>query len=647
MFQSTNKVIPVNNTKVVLAIHLFSKSMKSCFETTIVKANILMTCLGLAFVFVIHTNRLFAQNIELDRKTKPVPTYFFKDTDNKIRIDDVLKGDVKFNPQTDDSVDDLDATYWIRLDFKDELDTLMTQKLWHLRTSVLSEATMYYWHENSVQQKSFGQFNNKEKKGSLIYYNGASFEIGDLIQNRYLYIKAKMYFPFSRTIKFRYLSNESNRFYTQYYTQQDINKITPSHYYFGACSIIFLTFLVIYMNIKKLEFLFYALYVLFSLIYLSSYSMPALHYFFASKATFWIIVVSQILINLFYLIFSKFYLNTPKHYPLLNNIINIVIGILLVFIMLHAFTYYNSFYKLQENILNFQRGLMTLFGVFSMLYLLSKPKDMLVIFIVVGSFIYMTGALGYLFIGKKIYMMVGSIVEILIFSLGLAYKIKLDYEDRLNLQKEVSAKEISAKRAQMNPHFIFNSLNSIQHLILQNNKESALKYLSKFSKLTRNVLESSHLTTVTLDEEISVIKSYLELESLRFDNSFNYSIVIDDNLDVANIEIPLMLLQPFVENALIHGLIGKKEGEKNLSIRFLKADNHCTIVIEDNGIGRHSKKAKHKRNGKKSRGMEITEKRLRMLNSEEQINNSVEIIDKYDSNGQPSGTKVIVRIHNP
>lgn len=81
--------------------------------------------------------------------------------------------------------------------------------------------------------------------------------------------------------------------------------------------------------------------------------------------------------------------------------------------------------------------------------------------------------------------------------------------------------------------------------------------------------------------------------------------------------------------------------------RFLKADNHCTIVIEDNGIGRHSKKAKHKRNGKKSRGMEITEKRLRMLNSEEQINNSVEIIDKYDSNGQPSGTKVIVRIHNP
>lgn len=648
MFQSTNKVMPLNNTLVVLAIHLLSKSMKSCFKTLIAKANILMLWQCVAFVCVIHTNQLSAQSIELDRKTKPVPTFFFKDTDNKIGIDDILKGDISFNPQTDDSVDDLDATYWIRLDFKDELDTLTTHKLWHLRTSVLSQATMYYWNENSVQQKSFGQFNNKEEeKGSLIYYNGASFEIGDLINNRYLYIKAKMYFPFSRTIKFRYLSYESNRFYTKYYTEQDINKITPSHYYFGACSIIFLTFLVIYMNIKKSEFLFYALYVLFSLIYLSGYSISALHYFFASKATFWIIVVSQILINLFYLIFAKFYLNTPKHYPLLNNIINIVIGILLVFIILDAFSYYNSFYKVQENILDFQRGLMTLFGVFSMLYLLSKPKDMLVIFIVVGSFIYMTGALGYLFIGNKNYMMVGSIVEILIFSLGLAYKIKLDYEDRLNLQKEISAKEISAKRAQMNPHFIFNSLNSIQHLILQNNKKSALKYLSKFSKLTRNVLESSHLTTVTLDEEISVIKSYLELESLRFDNSFNYSIVIDDNLDIANIEIPLMLLQPYVENALIHGLIVKKEGEKNLSIRFLKADDHCTIVIEDNGIGRHSKIAEYKKNDKKSRGMEITEKRLLMLNSEEQINNSVEIIDKYDSNGRPSGTKVIIRIHNP
>jgi len=290
---------------------------------------------------------------------------------------------------------------------------------------------------------------------------------------------------------------------------------------------------------------------------------------------------------------------------------------------------------------------MTLFGVFSMIYLLYKPKDMLVIFIVMGSFIYMVGALGYLFTVNKHYMMVGSILEILIFSLGLAYKIKLDYEDKLDLQKEVSAKEISAKSAQMNPHFIFNSLNSIQHLILKNDKVSALTYLSKFGKLTRNVLESSHMATVTLAEEISLLKSYLELESLRFDNSFEYLIEIDQNIETENVEVPLMLIQPFVENALIHGLIGKKTGVKKLTLRFLKDDDFYVIQIEDNGIGRHSLQNASGKIQQKSRGMEITEKRLKMLNTQEQNKNSVEIIDKYDSNGQPSGTKVIIRIHNP
>jgi len=243
--------------------------------------------------------------------------------------------------------------------------------------------------------------------------------------------------------------------------------------------------------------------------------------------------------------------------------------------------------------------------------------------------------------------MVGSILEILVFSLGLAYKIKLDYEDKLDLQKEVSAKEISAKSAQMNPHFIFNSLNSIQHLILKNDKVSALTYLSKFGKLTRNVLESSHMATVTLAEEISLLKSYLELESLRFDNSFEYLIEIDQNIETENVEVPLMLIQPFVENALIHGLIGKKTGVKKLTLRFLKDDDFYVIQIEDNGIGRHSLQNASGKIQQKSRGMEITEKRLKMLNTQEQNKNSVEIIDKYDSNGQPSGTKVIIRIHNP
>ncbi len=648
MFQSTHKIIlSNNNSSVVFPIYISSRSIILYCRGLIHSLKKLAFWACLTFTLVIQLNILSAQNISLDRQTQEIPSYFFKDVDNNLSIDDILGGDFVFKPITDGSIDDLDASYWIQLDFEDELDTLATQKLWRLRTTIFSEATLYYLSENSIKQKSFGQFNNSNKNSSFVYSNGVPFENKNLISGRYLYVKIQTYFRFSRTLQFSYLCHDSNRFYTEYYSEQDIKKLTPSLFYLGACSIIFLTFLVIYLNTKKPEFLFYALYVFFSAIYLSGYNIPVLHSFFESKIGFWIIIVSQILINLFYLIFAKLYLDTSKYYPLLNGIIKMVVLVLLLLISSHVFTYFFAFYEAQENILDFQRGLMTLFGVFSMIYLLYKPKDMLVIFIVMGSFIYMVGALGYLFTVNKHYMMVGSILEILVFSLGLAYKIKLDYEDKLDLQKEVSAKEISAKSAQMNPHFIFNSLNSIQHLILKNDKVSALTYLSKFGKLTRNVLESSHMATVTLAEEISLLKSYLELESLRFDNSFEYLIEIDQNIETENVEVPLMLIQPFVENALIHGLIGKKTGVKKLTLRFLKDDDFYVIQIEDNGIGRHSLQNASGKIQQKSRGMEITEKRLKMLNTQEQNKNSVEIIDKYDSNGQPSGTKVIIRIHNP
>lgn len=415
-----------------------------------------------------------------------------------------------------------------------------------------------------------------------------------------------MYSPPSNPAHFEYLSNTSNRFYTDYYTGQDINKLTPSLLYLGACSILFLTFLVVYLNIKKVEFLFYSLYVLFSAIYLAGMDTPTFNTLFESKAGFWIVMISQVFINLFYLLFAKYYLATAQHYPQLNSIINIAVVFLTLVTVVHFLTYFLSLHQIQGNILNVQRLFMTLFGLFSMLYLLYKAKDKLAIFIVVGSFIFMLGALAYWFIPNKYYMMGGSILEIIIFSLGLAYKIKLEYDGKLELQKEVSLKEISVKRAQMNPHFFFNSLSSIQHLILINNKTAALNYLTKFGKLARNVLESSYQTTVTLADEIELLHSYLELESLRFDNAFSYTITVDDPIDLDSVEIPLMLVQPFVENAIIHGLVGKKDGEKTLELRFLQEGEYYVIEIEDNGIGRQYFKSEEDR--KKSRGMEITKK---------------------------------------
>jgi len=222
----------------------------------------------------------------------------------------------------------------------------------------------------------------------------------------------------------------------------------------------------------------------------------------------------------------------------------------------------------------------------------------------------------------------------------------LDYEEKLELQNQVSIKEISALRAQMNPHFIFNSLNSIQHLILNNDVISAVKYLSKFGNFTRSILESSIETKVTLTDEIKLLFSYLELESLRFNNTFIYNINTSENCDADAIEIPILLIQPYVENAIIHGLMLKKYGKRLLDINFKIQDDCLICEIEDNGIGRMASKKKNSIIKKqiKSRGMEITEKRLKLLGKNCSEKGTVEIVDKFNENGTPKGTKVIIRI---
>lgn len=584
-----------------------------------------------------------AQSNNGDRATKKLAFSHIMTENPNLTLDEILA--LNTFETTKNLFLETGSIYWFRIDFKNEWDSIQTQESWRLRTNYFSEATLYYKSGDSLQRKTIGQINKSEANNSLIYLDGILFKPEDLISKRYLYIKAHMYFSPPNPIQFEYISNASNRFYAEYYTKQDLKNLIPSFVYFGACFILFLTFIVIFINIRNAEFLYYALYIFFSAVYLTGLDIPFLETFFSSRIGFWTGLISQVFINLFYVLFAKYYLNTSNKYPLLDLIINIAIGILILLIISHFTAYFLGQYRLQESILDIQRVLLTFFGLFSMTYLLFKAKDKLALFIVFGSFIYMVGALGFWFSQTKYYMMGGSFLEILIFSLGLAYKIKQEYEGKVALQKEVSLKEISAKRAQINPHFFFNSLSSIQHLILKNNKTAALDYLTKFGKLARNVLESSYETTVTLTEEIELLRSYLELESLRFDNAFSYSIIVDKELDTDNIDIPLMLTQPFAENAIIHGLMGKKEGEKYVEIRFSKEEKYHIVQIEDNGIGRRYNEPKT--TNKKSRGMEITKKRLKMLDTSEKYKNSIEIIDKYDSNSQPSGTKIIIRLYNP
>jgi len=237
----------------------------------------------------------------------------------------------------------------------------------------------------------------------------------------------------------------------------------------------------------------------------------------------------------------------------------------------------------------------------------------------------------------------------LIIRWGLNRKFQLELE-RLEKERQLAALnqkttelEMQALRAQMNPHFIFNSLNSINMFILENNKLQASEYLSKFSRLVRLILQNSQEAFIPLENELEALELYLELESMRFQNKFEYKVEVDDDVDTAELKVPPLIIQPYAENAIWHGLMHKKEGG-HLGIEVSLEDDVLCYKISDDGIGRkraaelNSKSAsKHK-----SMGMRITSDRLAAL--QQQNRPSITITDLILSDGQPGGTEVFIKI---
>lgn len=216
----------------------------------------------------------------------------------------------------------------------------------------------------------------------------------------------------------------------------------------------------------------------------------------------------------------------------------------------------------------------------------------------------------------------------------------------LDFEKQLFDLEQKALRLQMNPHFIFNSLNSIQNFIIKNDSDKAIFYLSKFAQLMRIILSNSSQSFVTVRDEIKVITYYLDIEQLRFENKFEYRIDIDPEIDDEFSGIPPMIIQPFVENAIIHGMLQKdKKGYIYVSLKKNSEDN-LFCVIEDNGIGREKAKEIKNQSGIKyeSHGMLITKERLDILNLQNKSQTTVNIIDLKDSEGNASGTRVEIMI---
>jgi len=211
---------------------------------------------------------------------------------------------------------------------------------------------------------------------------------------------------------------------------------------------------------------------------------------------------------------------------------------------------------------------------------------------------------------------------------------------------KIQATEITALRAQMNPHFIFNCLNSIQLFTAQNESEKASEYLSKFSRLIRLVLENSRSEKVTLENELETLRLYIEMEAMRFRGKVVYHINIAENIDSSYVQIPPLLIQPFVENAIWHGLMHKEEGGTiNVEVT-LPSENLLHIEISDDGIGRAKAAAFKSKSAtiNKSFGMKVTNERIELINQLYNTTTKVQIFDLQNQQGQATGTKVVVEI---
>jgi tetratricopeptide (TPR) repeat protein len=244
---------------------------------------------------------------------------------------------------------------------------------------------------------------------------------------------------------------------------------------------------------------------------------------------------------------------------------------------------------------------------------------------------------------SKLKLLFGGLIALLLFGIGFLIYNRMQLKKTLTLQKELAEYEQKALHLQMNPHFVFNCLGSISSFIVQNGTDSAIKYLSKFSKLMRLTLEYSKESLIPIDKEIESLQNYLELEQLRFNHKFNFNIRKSPEIE-DDVALPPLIIQPFVENAIIHGVIPKKE-RGNVLIDFLIRENSLICKVIDDGIGINQSKLNKENSviAHKSMALDIIKKRLEMIASSTSKKATIEI-EEIVENNITKGTKVILEL---
>jgi LytS/YehU family sensor histidine kinase len=243
----------------------------------------------------------------------------------------------------------------------------------------------------------------------------------------------------------------------------------------------------------------------------------------------------------------------------------------------------------------------------------------------------------------KILTTIATLVSNKIKQLESEQSLEVKQQEIAFINQQLAEAQLSALQTQMNPHFIFNSLNSIKRMILANEQQNASRYLSKFAQMIRITLSQSKEIFTTLYENVEHLETYLMMEKLRFDDSFNFRITVGKNIDREETLIPTLMIQPLAENAIWHGLMNK-EGDKQLAIHFSQMDETIYCTIEDNGIGiRHAEQLKRlNRSPHQSVGLSNIRNRIKILNEKYDTGCRLEIMDLHDMDKEKTGTCVIL-----
>lgn len=567
---------------------------------------------------------------------------YFEDTGNVQKPDELFYS--KNFERVQDHVDDLIndnrlSTYWIRFTIIHHSEKLYRLEMYD---HDIDQVSLYLKGKNGIEEMHSGyaaEFDNRD-----LYHKNPGFLItgnpGDTV-----------------TCLMQFKSHNSNvlepviRSIPEFY-RYSVLEYTLLGFFYGFTFIIIIYNLVYFLILRKIRYLYYLIYMFTITVFLMSRNGTGFQFLWPESpgANYYIELLSSAIAITCFLLFANSYLKIKKRNKTLNLLLLVLIGINAVSAFLQIF--FNTY--LEDQLLS----LILIQIAFALSLFYFRKDNAISIWFLIGFVILNAGFIiswlehvnlipSSIFTVYVLYFSVN--LQFITTSISLTISIKQLSDDKnkalvqlLETADKNQTMRILALKKQMSPHFIFNALNSILQRILSDNKEDAAEHLIKFSKIIRKNLEQSDALYARVTDEIEILKLYMSLEAMRLGNSFQYAIEIDPAIKADQEFIPSFIIQPFVENSIWHGLM-PKQGTKNIWIKISKSDTTLYISIEDNGIGRLQAGKNKKQHDSNSQGIHLIEERLKLINRKFQIDSGMEIHDLYDSENNPSGTRVILK----